>query len=75
MTLSASSESKEHLKPLPHKDRDVSEHWAKRRKLFKESKQSSSAGGSSFTSDLTEESGNVCTHLSTLTLPTDTERS
>lgn len=52
---------KELLKPAVHKDPDVSasEHWAKRRKLFKESKQRNSAGGSSITSDITEESGNI----------------
>uniref|UniRef100_A0AAQ6IJ62 PDZ and pleckstrin homology domains 1 n=1 Tax=Anabas testudineus TaxID=64144 RepID=A0AAQ6IJ62_ANATE len=33
-----------------------SDHWARRRKLFKETKQWSSAGGSSVTSDITEES-------------------
>ncbi|XP_015221469.2 uncharacterized protein pdzph1 [Lepisosteus oculatus] len=37
---------------------DESDHWAKRRKLFKESKQWSSAGGSSITSNITEESVN-----------------
>ncbi|KAI2660122.1 hypothetical protein ROHU_010424 [Labeo rohita] len=37
-----------------HKDSE--DHWAKRRKLFKESKQRSSAGGSSITSNITEES-------------------
>lgn len=55
----ASFSTKEHLKPVVHKDPDSSgsDHWAKRRKLFKESKQWSSAGGSSITSDITEESG------------------
>eukprot|EP00064_Thunnus_orientalis_P016919 superscaffoldBa00003463_g16992 len=54
----SSSEAKEHLKPVIYKDPDSSgsDHWAKRRKLFKESKQWSSAGGSSITSDITEES-------------------
>uniref|UniRef100_A0A8C7X410 PDZ and pleckstrin homology domains 1 n=2 Tax=Oryzias sinensis TaxID=183150 RepID=A0A8C7X410_9TELE len=73
-TANPSSESKEHLKPLPHKDRDVSEHWAKRRKLFKESKQSSSAGGSSFTSDLTEESVSEDTHSADLALQEQEDR-
>lgn len=36
----------------------VSDHWARRRKLFKDSQQWSSAGGSSITSDVAEESGN-----------------
>ncbi|XP_061590555.1 uncharacterized protein LOC133455499 [Cololabis saira] len=60
----SSSESKEHLKPVAHKDREgsVSDQWAKRRKLFKDSKQWSSAGGSSFTSDITEESVSEDTH-------------
>uniref|UniRef100_A0A8B9RAV3 Uncharacterized LOC103032070 n=2 Tax=Astyanax mexicanus TaxID=7994 RepID=A0A8B9RAV3_ASTMX len=35
-----------------------SDHWAKKRKLFKETKQWSSAGGSSITSNITEESVN-----------------
>uniref|UniRef100_A0A3P8WQG2 Peptidylglycine alpha-amidating monooxygenase n=1 Tax=Cynoglossus semilaevis TaxID=244447 RepID=A0A3P8WQG2_CYNSE len=55
----SSLEVKEHLKPLMHKDVETSsgsDHWARRRKLFKESKQWSSAGGSSVTSDITEES-------------------
>ncbi|XP_029920965.1 uncharacterized protein pdzph1 isoform X2 [Myripristis murdjan] len=53
----SSSEMKDHLK-LIHIDQDSSgsDHWAKRRKLFKDSKQWSSAGGSSITSDITEES-------------------
>ncbi|XP_030004966.1 uncharacterized protein pdzph1 [Sphaeramia orbicularis] len=51
-------ESKELLKPLGHKDLDNggSDHWAKRRKLFKESKQWSSTAEGSITSDITEES-------------------
>lgn len=56
-----SLEVKEHLRPPTdsiHKDSEEhSEHWARRRKLFKESKQRSSAGGSSITSNITEESG------------------
>lgn len=57
--LPASLEAKEHLKPVVPKDQDSGgcDHWAKRRTLFKESKQWSSAGGSSITSDITEESG------------------
>ncbi|XP_051972242.1 uncharacterized protein pdzph1 [Xyrauchen texanus] len=55
-----SLEVKECLRPPAdsiHKDsEDNSDHWAKRRKLFKESKQRSSAGGSSITSNITEES-------------------
>lgn len=59
-----SIETKEHLKPVAHKDQESSaDHWAKRRKLFKESKQWSSAGGSSITSDITEESGGVLSHF------------
>ncbi|KAM3599365.1 uncharacterized protein V6R79_004539 [Siganus canaliculatus] len=54
--FSGSSDAKEHLKVLKEPDCSASEHWAKRRKLFKESKQWSSAGGSSITSDITEES-------------------
>ncbi|XP_033501944.2 uncharacterized protein pdzph1 [Epinephelus lanceolatus] len=50
----SSLEAKEHLKPVT--DSSGTDHWAKRRKLFKESKQWSSAGGSSVTSDITEES-------------------
>lgn len=59
LSFPASSEAKEHLKPVVHKDSDNSgaDRWAKRRKLFKETKQWSSAGGSSVTSDITEESG------------------
>ncbi|KAG1970978.1 pleckstriny domain-containing family A [Pimephales promelas] len=55
-----SLEVKEHLRPpteSTHKDSEEhSDHWAKRRKLFKESKQRSSAGGSSITSNITDES-------------------
>uniref|UniRef100_A0A3B3BLD7 PDZ domain-containing protein n=1 Tax=Oryzias melastigma TaxID=30732 RepID=A0A3B3BLD7_ORYME len=70
----SSSESKEHLKPLPHKDRDTSDHWAKRRKLFKESKQWSSAGGSSITSDITEESVSEDAHSADLALQEHEDR-
>ncbi|CAJ1070970.1 uncharacterized protein pdzph1 [Xyrichtys novacula] len=54
----SSLETKEHLKLAVHKETDCSgsDHWAKRRKLFRESKQWSSAAGSSITSDVTEES-------------------
>ncbi|XP_034997370.2 uncharacterized protein pdzph1 isoform X1 [Hippoglossus stenolepis] len=57
-----SIDAKEHLRPVMHKEAEGGggggggDHWAKRRKLFKDSKQWSSAGGSSITSDLTEES-------------------
>ncbi|KAI1905162.1 hypothetical protein AGOR_G00013300 [Albula goreensis] len=55
-------EAKEHLRPpadpILKDQEDVPDHWAKRRKLFKESKQWSSAGGSSLTSNITEESVN-----------------
>lgn len=50
----------EHLRSPEPALKDVEEardRWAKRRKLFKESKQWSSAGGSSITSNITEESG------------------
>ncbi|CAN9504755.1 unnamed protein product [Ophioblennius macclurei] len=58
ITFRSPTESKEHLRPVAHKEADgsSSDHWAKRRKLFKESKQWSSAGGSSMTSEITEES-------------------
>ncbi|XP_034566100.1 uncharacterized protein pdzph1 [Notolabrus celidotus] len=54
----SSMDNKEHLKPVAHIEADSSgsDHWAKRRKLFRESKQWSSAAGSSITSDVTEES-------------------
>nr|XP_023662485.1 uncharacterized protein LOC111841167 [Paramormyrops kingsleyae] len=51
----------EHLRPPEPALKDIEEardRWAKRRKLFKESKQWSSAGGSSVTSNITEESVN-----------------
>ncbi|XP_063065787.1 uncharacterized protein pdzph1 [Engraulis encrasicolus] len=44
---------------LSHKDPDEAgphDHWARRRKLFKESKHRSSAGGSSIASNITDES-------------------
>ncbi|XP_077354070.1 uncharacterized protein pdzph1 isoform X2 [Festucalex cinctus] len=57
----SSLEAKEHLKLLSLRDADngTPDSWARRRKLFKDSKQWSSAGGSSFTSDITEESEEV----------------
>lgn len=72
----SSLEIKEHLKPVVHKDPDISasEHWAKRRKLFKESKQKSSAGGSSITSDITEESVSEDTHSMDTTFQEAEER-
>ncbi|XP_059401246.1 uncharacterized protein pdzph1 isoform X2 [Carassius carassius] len=55
-----SLEVREHLRPptdsINKDSEEHSDHWAKRRKLFKESKQRSSAGGSSITSIITEES-------------------
>ncbi|KAM7393429.1 hypothetical protein PAMA_008196 [Pampus argenteus] len=71
-----SSEAKEHLKPLVHKDPDSSgsDHWAKRRKLFKESKQWSSAGGSSMTSDITEESVSEDAHSVDMTVRDNKDR-
>lgn len=60
LSFVGSIETKEHLRPVAFKDQETNaDHWAKRRKLFKESKQWSSAGGSSVTSDITEESGLV----------------
>ena len=55
----ASLEPKELLKPTIHQDSDSSgsDHWAVRRKLFKENRPWSSAGGGSITSDITEDSG------------------
>ncbi|KAM7369455.1 hypothetical protein PAMP_013722 [Pampus punctatissimus] len=72
----SSSESKEHLKPLVHKEPDSSgsDHWAKRRKLFKESKQWSSAGGSSMTSDITEESVSEDAHSVDVTVRDNKDR-
>ncbi|XP_038162897.1 uncharacterized protein pdzph1 [Cyprinodon tularosa] len=52
----SNSDARENLKPAPHKDRDGTDPWARKRKLFKDSRQWSSAGGSSITSDITEES-------------------
>ncbi len=61
-----SLEVKEHLRP-PTDSEEHSDHWERRRKLFKESKQRSSAGGFSLTSNITEESGihlHICsTHV------------
>lgn len=49
-----STDTSQRLRPV---DTSVSDHWAAKRKLFKESKQWSSAGGSSITSDMTDEQG------------------
>ncbi|KAI3361915.1 hypothetical protein L3Q82_012181 [Scortum barcoo] len=70
------SEAKEHLKPVVHKESDSSgtDHWAKRRKLFKESKQWSSAGGSSITSDITEESVSEDTRSMDMTVGDNEDR-
>uniref|UniRef100_A0A8C4IEA1 PDZ and pleckstrin homology domains 1 n=1 Tax=Dicentrarchus labrax TaxID=13489 RepID=A0A8C4IEA1_DICLA len=72
----ASLDAKEHLKPVVHKDADTSgsDHWAKRRKLFKESKQWSSAGGSSITSDITEESVSEDTRSMDMTVRDNEDR-
>lgn len=51
-----SIDSTQHLRPM---DGSVSDHWAVKRKLFRENKQWSSTGGSSITSDMTEEQGLV----------------
>lgn len=61
VSLISVPEIKELLK-LPvdssHKDpEEAHDHWARRRKLFKESRNRSSAGGSSITSNITDESG------------------
>ncbi|XP_077594066.1 uncharacterized protein pdzph1 [Stigmatopora nigra] len=54
----SSLEVKDHLKVASLTDGESSPHdsWARRRKLFKDSKQWSSAGGSSFASDVADES-------------------
>ncbi|XP_044030763.1 uncharacterized protein pdzph1 isoform X2 [Siniperca chuatsi] len=69
-------EAKEHLKHVVHKDPDSSgsDHWAKRRKLFKESKQWSSAGGSSITSDITEETVSEDTRFVDMTVRDNEDR-
>ncbi|XP_071321468.1 uncharacterized protein pdzph1 [Trachinotus anak] len=75
MVSRCSLEAKEHLKPVVHKDQDSSsDHWAKRRKLFKESKQWSSAGGSSITSDITEESVSEDTRSMDMTIRDNEDR-
>lgn len=51
-----STDSGQRLRPV---DGGKSDHWAVKRKLFKENKQWSSAGGSSITSDMTDEQGLV----------------
>ncbi|KAM4615241.1 uncharacterized protein pdzph1 [Polymixia lowei] len=73
---SVSLEPVEHLKSSIHKDSESSgsDHWAKRRKLFKESKQWSSAGGSSITSDITEESVSEDTRSMDMTMRDIEER-
>ncbi|XP_077442286.1 uncharacterized protein LOC144064022 isoform X3 [Vanacampus margaritifer] len=65
-----SLEAKEHLKLLSLNDADsgTPDSWAKRRKLSKDSKQWSSAGRSSFTSDITEESVSEDVHSMDLTI-------
>lgn len=55
----ASTKVKEHLKPgdsIPKESEETSDRWAKKRKLFKESRQWGSAEESS-TSNITDESG------------------
>ncbi|KAJ0012733.1 hypothetical protein NQD34_017067 [Periophthalmus magnuspinnatus] len=67
--LKAVSDTKELLKPVEGGGPD---HWAKRRKLFKESKQKSSTGEGSITSDITE--GSVSEDAPSLDMTTqDTE--
>ncbi|KAM4532417.1 uncharacterized protein pdzph1 [Fundulus diaphanus] len=70
----SNSEAKEHLKPAPHKDRDSTDHWARKRKLFKESRQWSSTGGSSITSDITEESVSEDTLSTNVTVQDNEDR-
>ncbi|XP_047426120.1 uncharacterized protein pdzph1 isoform X2 [Mugil cephalus] len=72
----SSLEGKEHLKPVAPKDQEScgSDHWAKRRTLFKESKQWSSAGGSSITSDITEESVSEDTRSMDVTVQDNEDR-
>ncbi|XP_031749145.1 uncharacterized protein LOC116407614 isoform X2 [Xenopus tropicalis] len=43
---------------ITHEGSEASDRWAKKRKQFKETKNCNSAGGSSVTSNITEESGN-----------------
>uniref|UniRef100_A0A3Q3NAY0 PDZ and pleckstrin homology domains 1 n=1 Tax=Mastacembelus armatus TaxID=205130 RepID=A0A3Q3NAY0_9TELE len=76
LSFPASSEAKEHLKPVAHKDPDSSgsDRWAKKRSLFKESKQWSSAGGNSITSDITEESVSEDTHSIEMTIQDNEKR-
>lgn len=55
----ASAKTKEHLKPgdsIPKDSEESSDHWAKKRKMFKESRRWGSAEESS-TSNITDESG------------------
>ncbi|XP_053371785.1 uncharacterized protein pdzph1 [Clarias gariepinus] len=55
----ASAKVKEHLRPgdsIPRESEENSDHWAKKRKMFKESRQWGSAEESSMTSNITDES-------------------
>ncbi|KAK0137870.1 Pleckstrin y domain-containing family A member 5 [Merluccius polli] len=74
--VKASLEPKELLKPTIHQDSDSSgsDHWAVRRKLFKENRQWSSAGGGSITSDITEDSVSDDTHSMDMTVRDIEER-
>ncbi|KAF5882245.1 uncharacterized protein DAT39_023068, partial [Clarias magur] len=59
MHTNASAKVKEHLKPgdsIPRESEETSDHWAKKRKMFKESRQWGSAEESSMTSNITDES-------------------
>ncbi|XP_040053556.2 uncharacterized protein pdzph1 isoform X2 [Gasterosteus aculeatus] len=71
-----SLEAKEHQKPMVHRDPDSSgsDHWVRRRKLFKESKERSSAGGSSMTSDITQESVSEGSHSMEMAIQDDKDR-
>ncbi|XP_037607872.1 uncharacterized protein pdzph1 [Sebastes umbrosus] len=73
-----SLEAKEHPKPVVHRDPDSSgsgsDHLTKRRNLFKESKQWGSAGGSSITSDITEESVSEDTRSNDITVQDKEDR-
>ncbi|KAF7701340.1 hypothetical protein HF521_002505 [Silurus meridionalis] len=57
--LNKTAKVKEHLKPvdsIPKDSEDTSDRWAKKRKMFKESRQWGSAEESSMTSNITDES-------------------
>ncbi|MCJ8742629.1 hypothetical protein PDJAM_G00084320 [Pangasius djambal] len=59
LNKTASAKVKEHLKPgdsIPKDSEETSDHWAKKRKLFKESRQWGSTEESSMTSNITDES-------------------